>query len=145
MTPSGNGFFAHQLQVVREVHQVVLQSLDGKLLDELSLGKDRELASLSIHPGDHEMAMQFFLNIVVLVSQLETTIPIQPSFISLTSEGQQPTIWIDGLRNRGQIGWVGKLDARGLVAAGDRLVGSFKVVKVDIGLINVHRAGQIVG
>lgn len=52
-TLSGDGFVAHQLQVVREVHQAVLQSLDGEFLDELPIGKDRELASLSIHPDDH--------------------------------------------------------------------------------------------
>lgn len=39
---------------------------------------------------------------------------------------------------------VGKLHARWLVPAGECLVGSFKVVEVDIGSIDVDRAGQIV-
>jgi len=38
------------------------------------IGKDRELSSLPIHPDDHVLAMQFFLNVVGLVSQLETAI-----------------------------------------------------------------------
>lgn len=59
-TAGRDRFRAHQLQVVREVHQAVLEACDREFLHQLPIGEDVELASLSIHPDGHGMAMQFF-------------------------------------------------------------------------------------
>ncbi|HEX9333691.1 MAG TPA: hypothetical protein VF896_17495 [Anaerolineales bacterium] len=70
---------------------------------------------------------------------------VHSSFIGLAREGQQPTIWIDGFWDRREMRRVTKLHARWLVtiSEGQGLVGSFKVVEVDVGSSDVDHAGQV--
>jgi hypothetical protein len=85
---------------VIEGHPVVLQSLDGQLLDDLAVEQDPQLALLSMHPDGDRTASQFLLDMVGLVAQLEAAIPTQFAHIGLAGLLQQPAIGIDGVRDR---------------------------------------------
>lgn len=91
------------------------------------------------------MAGQLLVHIGVMFANLNVPVVIHAALVTLAMPLDPPAVWVDELRERRPGLRLGESHARGLVLAGEGLIGMFKVVVVRIGLIDFTGGGQVSG